>query len=64
VRPISWLLGPTWGMRAIREAAFGGDPLLPILACLACSAAYLVLGMALLGVVLDSARKRATLSLA
>jgi ABC-2 type transport system permease protein len=64
VRPLSWLLGPTWGMRAIREAAFGGDPLLPILACLACSAAYFVLGMALLGVVLDSARKRATLSLA
>ena len=25
VAPISWILSPTWGMRAIREAAFGGD---------------------------------------
>ena len=24
VEPISWVLSPTWGMRAIREAAFGG----------------------------------------
>ena len=27
VRPISWVLAPTWGMRAIREAALGGPPL-------------------------------------
>ena len=25
VRPISWVLAPTWGVRAIREAALGGD---------------------------------------
>ena len=25
VTPISWILSPTWGMRAVREAAFGGD---------------------------------------
>ena len=27
VRPISWLLAPTWGMRAIRQSALGGSPL-------------------------------------
>jgi hypothetical protein len=25
VEPISWVLSPTWGIRAIREAAFGGN---------------------------------------
>ena len=25
VEPIAWVLSPTWGMRAIREAAFGGN---------------------------------------
>ena len=25
VAPISWVLSPTWGMRAIRDAAFGGN---------------------------------------
>jgi ABC-2 type transport system permease protein len=63
-QPVSWVLGPTWGMRAVRESAFGGDPLLPLLACLALAAAYLVLGIGILRVVLDSARARATLSLA
>ena len=27
VRPISWVLAPTWGMNAIRESALGGTPL-------------------------------------
>jgi ABC-2 type transport system permease protein len=27
VRPISWVLAPTWGMNAIRESALGGSPL-------------------------------------
>ena len=26
VRPISWVLAPTWGMKAIRESALGGTP--------------------------------------
>lgn len=64
VRPVSWALGPTWGMRAIREAAYGGDPLLPLLAALACAAAYVALGVFVLRFVLDSARRRATLALA
>jgi ABC-2 type transport system permease protein len=63
-RPFSWALGPTWGMRAIREAAYGGAPLGPLLLALGLAAAYLGLGVLVLRVVLDSARKRATLSLA
>lgn len=64
VHPFSWVLGPTWGMRAIREAAYGGAPTLPLLLTLVISAIYLGLGMVVLRHVLDSARKRATLSLA
>jgi ABC-2 type transport system permease protein len=64
VQPISWALGPTWGMRAIREAAYGGAPLGPLLLALGLAGVYLALGVALLRVVLDSARRRATLSLA
>ena len=33
VRPISWVLAPTWGMRAIRAAASGGAPLPNIGVC-------------------------------
>jgi ABC-2 type transport system permease protein len=62
--PFSWALGPTWGMRAIREAAYGGAPLGPLLLTLALAGAYLALGVWVLRVVLESARKRATLSLA
>ena len=31
---ISYALPPTWGMRAIREAADGGEPWVPVLVCL------------------------------
>ena len=63
VRPISWLLGPTWGMRAIRAGAFGGDGLPDVAMCLVLAAIYIGGGVLLLDTVLDSARKRATLSL-
>ena len=33
VRPISWVLAPTWGMNAIRESALGGSPLDDLLLC-------------------------------
>ena len=62
--PVSWALGPTWGMRTIREAAYGGAPLGPLLLTLALAGVYLAVGVVVLRVVLDSARKRATLSLA
>jgi hypothetical protein len=51
-------------MRAVREAAYGGAPVGPILLCLALAAVYLGLGVAVLRFVIDSARRRATLSLA
>ncbi len=63
VRPISWVLAPTWGMRAIREAALGGSPLPDIGMCLLLGAAYTVTGALIVGRLLDAARTRATLSL-
>jgi ABC-2 type transport system permease protein len=63
VEPISWLLAPTWGVRAIRESALGGDPMLPTLMCIALGALYLVLGTILLAHFERLARQRATLSL-
>jgi ABC-2 type transport system permease protein len=63
VRPISWALAPTWGVRAIRQAALGGAPLWPIVACTALGLAYGAFGAVLVNTVLRSARERATLSL-
>ena len=63
VRPISWLLGPTWGMRAIHAGAFGGHPWPAVGMAFGLAAVYVALGTLLLGTVLDSARRRATLSL-
>jgi ABC-2 type transport system permease protein len=62
--PVSWLLAPTWGMRALRDSAFtGGMPLFDIAMCLVLSVAYTVIGAVLLSQFLQSARRRATLSL-
>jgi len=63
VRPISWCLAPTWGVRAIRSAALGGDPWFPIGMCFALSAAYFALGMFTMANFERLARKNATLSL-
>jgi ABC-2 type transport system permease protein len=63
VEPVSWLLAPTWGVRAIREAALGGDPLLPVVMCILLAAVYLVLGSILLAHFERLAREHATLSL-
>jgi ABC-2 type transport system permease protein len=63
VSPISWALGPTWGVRATREAALGGSPLPDVAACIALGAGYALLGVLLVQTVLRSARKQATLSL-
>jgi ABC-2 type transport system permease protein len=63
VRPISWILAPTWGVRAIRESALGGSPLPDLLVALALGAAYALIGVLLVETVLRSARARATLSL-
>ena len=63
VAPIGWVLSPYWGMRAVRESALGGDPLVPIGMCVGLAAVYLVLGAALLANFERLARKHATLSL-
>ena len=45
VRPISWLLAPSWGIAAIRNAALGhGAVWFPIAMCCAVALAYLVVG--------------------
>ena len=63
VRPISWVLAPTWGMNAIRESALGGSALDDLLLCVGLGAVYVALGIILTERVLRSARVRATLSL-
>ena len=64
VAPISWLLAPTWGVRAIRESATGGAPLSAIAMCLALSACYLAVALVCLRGFERLARERATLALA
>jgi ABC-2 type transport system permease protein len=62
--PISWVLAPTWGVRAVRESALGGDPMPAIGMCLVLSTAYLAIGAVLMANFERLARKRATLALA
>jgi ABC-2 type transport system permease protein len=63
VGPLSWVLAPTFGVRAIREAALGGTPLGDLLACAALGIAYFGIGVTLTDYVLRSARRRASLAL-
>jgi len=64
VRPFSWILAPTWGVDAIREAATGGSPWPEMVACLCLGAVYLSIGIAILETVLRSARRAGSLALA
>jgi ABC-2 type transport system permease protein len=65
VRPISWLLAPTWGMAAIRASSLGGGaPVRDVALCLALGAGYMLFGILILNGVLRSARRSGTLSLA
>jgi ABC-2 type transport system permease protein len=63
VEPISWFLAPTWGVRAIREAALGGEPWPAIGMCLVLAAAYFALAAIFIRLFERLARDRATLSL-
>jgi ABC-2 type transport system permease protein len=63
VEPISWLLAPTWGMRALRESTVGGSPLSSIAVCLALSACYGIVAVVCLRAFERLARARATLAL-
>ena len=63
VTPLSWVLAPTWGIRAIRESALGGDPLPAILMCLGLGVAYMLIAAVCLRHFERLARTRATLAL-
>jgi ABC-2 type transport system permease protein len=63
VRPISWVLAPTWGMNAIRESALGGTPLPDLLVCLGLGAVYVAFAVLVTNRVLYDARARGSLSL-
>jgi ABC-2 type transport system permease protein len=63
VEPLSWVLAPTWGVRAVRESALGGDPLAAIGMCALLSAVYLAVGALTMANFERLARQRATLSL-
>ena len=63
VRPISWLLVPTWGVRAVRESFLGGEPLFAIGACLALTGCYLAVAILVVRQFERLARKHASLAL-
>jgi ABC-2 type transport system permease protein len=62
--PVSWLLAPTWGFRALRDAALGGSPWPAIGMCALVSVVYLVIALVCLAFFERLARSRATLRLA
>jgi ABC-2 type transport system permease protein len=63
VEPISWVLAPTWGVKAVRESALGGDPGVAIAMCLLLSALYLGIGAITMANFERLARQKATLAL-
>jgi ABC-2 type transport system permease protein len=63
VHPLAWALAPTWGMRAVRHAALGGDVGAPLLVCAGLTIAYGIIAVTLLQHFERLARDRATLSL-
>ena len=63
-RPLSWILAPTWGVKALRESAIGGDPGFAVLMTVLLGLAYLVIGHLCLQYFERLAREKATLTLA
>ena len=63
VTTIAYLLPPTWGVAAVRDAALGGNAWPDMGMCLLTGAAYAVIGVLLARRLVDSARERATLAL-
>ena len=64
VRPISWVLAPTWGVDGIREAASGASAWPEIGMAVGLGALYLTVAIAVLESVLRSARQAGSLALA
>jgi ABC-2 type transport system permease protein len=63
VRPLSWLLAPTWGMSAIRASTEGRNALPDMALCIGLAVAYGLIGTIVAGWLINSARRRATLAL-
>jgi ABC-2 type transport system permease protein len=63
VEPISWVLAPTWGVQAVREAALGGNPLPELAMTALLSLVYLGVGALTMANFERLARSRATLAL-
>ncbi len=63
VGPVSWLLSPSWGFRAIQEAALGRSPWPDIGMCLVLTGVYFLVGWICLRKFEDVARANATLRL-
>jgi ABC-2 type transport system permease protein len=63
VAPIAYVLPPTWGVAAVRDAALGGNPWPDMGLCLLTGAVYAAIGVFLARRLVDSARERATLAL-
>jgi ABC-2 type transport system permease protein len=63
-RPLSWVLAPTWGVKALRESAIGGNPGFAVLMSVLLGLAYLVIGHFCLQYFERLAREKATLTLA
>lgn len=63
VRPISWLLAPTWGVKAIRASMLGGSTLPAVGLAAALGAAYAFIAVLLSERMLRAARRDATLAL-
>jgi ABC-2 type transport system permease protein len=61
---IGWALAPTWGIRALRAAALGGNPLVGIGMSVVLSCIYLTIGSLCLAHFERLARERGTLALA
>jgi ABC-2 type transport system permease protein len=63
IHPLSWILSPTWGFRAVRAAALGGDAWPALGMCVVLGLAYWVPAVYLVRFFEVRARVRATLSL-
>ena len=63
MRPLSWLLPPSWGMAAVRGTVNGQLPWKELMACVVLVVLYAAVGVWLARTFLHSARRHATLSL-
>jgi ABC-2 type transport system permease protein len=63
LHPLSWALAPTWGFRAVKRAAFGGEPWAAVAMCAALGVLYFGIAAWFVRYFEVRARERATLSL-